>query len=407
MKRVVFLIDMQSFYVSVEKVFYPKLEHKPVVVAGDPERRSGVILAACPIAKNYGIKTAETLGEAQSKCENLCVIKPRMQLYIEVSIKINELLLTYTPLVEPFSIDESFVDLTGTVHQAKPEQTAERIQREIERHFGIYARFGIGENKILAKSACDLQAKKRKGGIFTLYKANLEQDFWQFPIEELFGVGSRMEKHFRQTGIRKIGHLARYPVEELQKRWGINGELLWQHANGIDPSPVNPDSHQEKKSVGHGMTLPRDYTQRNDILIVVRELAEEVAQRTRSERLIGHQVSMRVRGTYDVPAGFSRQRMLDMPTNDGKVIYQACKTLFDRYWPHTPIRSIGISLEKVEPDTHRQLSLFDEIEDRQELNQTVDLLKNRFGTHIIMYASSLTHAGQIQERAKKIGGHYK
>lgn len=407
LKRSVMLIDMQSFYASVEKVFYSHLEQKPVVVAGDPERRSGVILAACPIAKTYGIKTAETLGEAQHKCAHLHVIRPRMQLYINLSIKINELLLSYTPLVEPFSVDESFIELTGTVHQANPEHTAKRIQREIQRQFGIYARVGLGENKILAKSACDLQAKKRKSGIFTLRKANLEQDFWHFPIQELFGVGTRMEKHFRQTGIRKIGHLARYPIEELQKRWGINGELLWQHANGIDPSPVNPDTHQEKKSIGHGMTLPRDYTQRDDILIVVHELAEEVARRTRSERLIGHQVSVGVRGTYDVPYGFSRQHMLDMPTNDGKVIYQACKALFDRHWSRTPVRSIGIALEKVESDTHRQLSLFDEVEDRQELNQVFDQLKNRYGSNIIMYASSLTAAGQAQERARKIGGHYK
>lgn len=407
MKRVVFLIDMMSFYASVEKVYHPHLSQHPVVVAGNPDRRSGVILAACPVAKSHGIKTAQALWEAQSLCPEVTVLKPRMQLYIDISTQINELFLTYTDQVEPFSVDESFIELTGTVHQSRPEQAAKSLQKAILRQFGIHARIGIGENKILAKSACDLQAKKRPGGIFHLPKNRLSDDFWPFAIGELFGVGNRMEKHFMQTGIRKIGHLANYPVEELQHRWGINGELLWQYANGIDPSPVTPDTHQQKKSIGHGMTLPRDYHQRAEIFVVLRELAEEVARRTRDERLIGHQLSLGIGGTYENPVGFSRQLTLNMATNDGRVIYHACQKLFDRHWLGTPVRRIGVSLEKVEPDTYRQLSLFDEVEDRSSLNQTLDALKDRYGGGIIMYASSLTDAGQALERSKKIGGHYK
>ncbi|GEL07933.1 DNA polymerase IV [Salisediminibacterium halotolerans] len=407
MKRTVFLIDMQSFYAAVEKVYDARLTDLPVVVAGDPERRSGVILAACPIAKTYGVQTAEALWEAEGKCPPLQIVRPRMQLYVDISTQINELFLTYTDQVEPFSVDESFIELTGTPHETDPEETAKKLQEEIYRQFGIVARIGIGETKILAKSACDLLAKKRPGGIFTLHKDRLEHDFWPFPIKKLFGIGRKMEKHMHSAGIRTIGGLANTPLKRLQKRWGINGELLWQYANGIDPSPVTPNTHQEKKSVGHGMTLPKDYTKQADILVVVRELAEEVARRTRSERLLGRQISLGVRGTYDTPDGFSRQIALHMPTNDGRVIYRAARTLFERHWNGTPVRSLSLALDKVEPDAFRQLNLFDELEDQPALNRTLDTLKERYGADAIMYASSLTDAGQALERAKKIGGHYK
>ena len=166
-EKVVFLVDMQSFYASVEKSDHPELNGKPVVVAGDPERRSGVVLAACPIAKRQGVKNAERLWEAQQKCPEAIVIRPRMQRYLDVSLRITKILECFTDQVEPYSIDEQFMDVTGsqTLFGA-PHEIAKKVQAAILKMTGVRARVGIGPNKVLAKIACDNFAKKSKTGIF-------------------------------------------------------------------------------------------------------------------------------------------------------------------------------------------------------------------------------------------------
>ena len=215
-----------------------------------------------------------------------------------------------------------------------------------------------------------------------------------------------MAQHFHEMGISTIGGLAHFPVEKLRREWGINGELLWQTANGIDPSPVTSNTHQARKNIGHGMTLPHDYERRADILVLLRELAEEVARRAREEHVLGRQVALSVGGPRDSRRGFHRQAALQTTTNDGKVIFQACKRLFDHYWLQHPIRKLSVALEKVVSDDFRQMSLFEEMRDREGLNKAMDNIKDKYGTDSLMYASSLT-SGQALERAKKIGGHYK
>lgn len=161
-KRIIMLGDCQSFYASVEKAENPQYQDRPLVVAGDPERRSGIILAACPIAKGFGVTTAETLGTALAKCPDLVVIKPRMQTYINVSMQITDIYKSYTDLVEPYSIDEQFIDVTGSMHlfANSPEELARIIQTHVQATSGVRTRFGIAETKILAKTACDNYAKK-------------------------------------------------------------------------------------------------------------------------------------------------------------------------------------------------------------------------------------------------------
>ena len=280
MPKVIFLVDMQSFYASIEKVANPSYQNKPLIVSGDPERRSGIILAACPIAKQHGIKTAEALWEAKMKCPEAVVVRPRMQLYIDVSYQITKILEQFTDCIEVYSIDEQFIDVTGSQNLfGTPQQIAEKIQNAILEDVGIKARVGIGPNKVLAKMACDAFAKKSPNGIFQLDQANLAEKLWPLPIGELFGVGRRMENHLEKMGLHTIGNLANHPVKWLQKRWGINGELLWRTANGIDESPVTPTTHQEQKAVGHHMTLPHDYQKLDEIKVIILELAEEVARR--------------------------------------------------------------------------------------------------------------------------------
>lgn len=406
--RIIFLVDMQSFYASVEKADNPSLKDKPVVVAGDPERRSGIILAACPLAKKWGVETAESLWEAEQKCSHLVIVRPRMQRYIDVSIEITAILYTFTDLVEPYSIDEQFLDVTHSVHLfGTPYQTAQQIQKKILEKTGVYARVGIGPNKLLAKMANNL-AKKSKEGIFTLNHDNIKEELWPLPVGQLFGVGSRMRKHLERMGIRTIGQLAQYPLPLLKKRWGINGEVLWRHANGLDDSPVSMKSHTKQKVIGHHMTLPRDYSTAGEIKTILLELSEEVGRRARQKGYIGGTVSTGLRGAdYDVPTGFHRQIKLAEPTNYGLDIFRASCQLFERFWDGQPIRSAGVSLSNLQPVQPYQLSLFDSYVKKERLSLAMDQIKDRYGAQAILRAVSLTPAGQALIRAEKIGGHYK
>ena len=407
MNRTIFLVDMQAFYASVEKVSQPELQNKPVIVAGDPKQRSGIVLAACPLAKTFGVKTAEPLWKAKAKCPELKVVQPHMSLYINISYQITKILEQYSDLVEVYSVDEQFVDVTQTIHLfGTKERMAKQIHDEILDSIGMESRIGIGSNKVLAKMACDNFAKKNKTGIAELNENNLESLLWPLPIDALFGVGSRMRIHLTSMGLHTIGNLAQYPVKWLKKRWGINGEMLWRLANGIDQSPVVPRTHQTQKAIGHHMTLPRDYYTRDEIYVVIKELAEEVARRVRKQNYLGLTVSIQVQSnSFQEKQGFNRQMTLTDPTQLGRVINSVAKKLFDQHWSGYPVRALGISLAQLMPKVERQLSLFDDPTTEEHLALLIDEIKEKYGLTAIMNASSLLKAGQARVRATKIGGH--
>jgi DNA polymerase-4 len=416
-ERVIMLADCQSFYASVEKAAHPEHREHPVVVAGDPARRSGIILAACPLAKSYGVKTAETLGEALSKCPNLVVIRPRMQTYIDVSLLITETLKSFTELVEPFSIDEQFIDVTDSLPLfGGPIQIARQMQQRIMLQTGVWARFGISSTKVLAKMACDIYAKKNAEGVFTLPQTEIERLLWPNPVGKMFGVGSRMADHFARMGIYNIGDLARTTPaalrEKLRMRLGknsdIQAEVYWRTANGMDDSPVTPGTHDAQKAVGHQMTLPRDYERKQEIDIILLELSEEVCRRCRAKGYAGSVVSVGAQGAdFDRPSGFYRQMKLPDPTNITNEVYTAARALFYRHWDGLPIRRAGVTLCDLTSDSQYQLTFLDDRERIRGLERVTDQIKYKFGGGAIMRASSLLDAGQARERSVKIGGHYK
>jgi DNA polymerase-4 len=408
--KTIFLVDMQSFYASIEKARYPHLQHRPLVVSGDPARRSGVILAACPLAKKSGIKNGERLWEAEQKCLDLVVVPPKMQDYITTSVEITTILEAYTDLVEPYSIDEQFIDVTGSQTLfGPPLEIAKKIQQQIWTKTKVRARIGIGENKVLAKMACDNFSKKNKSGIFWLKKDELEQTLWQLPVEKMFGVGGKMASHLRNMGIRTIGQLAAVPLPRLKERWGINGHVLWMTANGEDSSPVTTTSHDGQKAIGHGMTLPRDYIGLAEIRVVLLELCEEVCRRARKSKVMGQTVTVSVSGaSYEIRSGFHRQATLYEPTNYVMDIFCLAEKLFVQFWDQNPIRRLSVSLTKLCHDNELQLSLFDTARNQKvDLGYVMDGIKEKYGTTALIRASSLTKAGQAFERAQKIGGHYK
>jgi nucleotidyltransferase/DNA polymerase involved in DNA repair len=417
-ERTVFLADCESFYASVEKADHPGCRNKPVAVAGDPARRSGIILAACPIAKSFGVTTAERLGEALIKCPELVVMRPRMQHYIDVSLMITQIYKEYTDLVEIFSIDEQFLDVSGSLHIWGDALTiAQSIQQKVLKQTGVKVRIGIGSNKVLAKIATDIWAKKSATGIFTLHQSDIEARLWQEPVQKMFGVGSRMTAHFTKLGMPTIGDIARTSLPRLKDRFrtrfgkqsDIHAEVMWRTANGLDDSPVTPGTfNTPPKSVGHMMTLPRDYTDNSQVDTILLELTEEVCRDCRRKGYMGWVISVSCMcSPYDAPTGFSRQMKMPDPTNNTNVVYEASKRLFYRHWDKMPVRRVGIMLSNLVDDAGYQLTLFEDQVKSRALDKATDRIKDRYGSAAIVRASSLTTSGQALERAQKIGGHYK
>ncbi|WP_312890841.1 DNA polymerase IV [Paenibacillus endophyticus] len=316
-------------------------------------------------------------------------------------------------------IDEQFLDVTGSLHlYGSPEELALHIQTRIQAELGIYTRFGIAENKILAKTACDNYAKKNASGIYILNKENLPDTLWTLPVSKMFMVGSRMTRHFQFMGLETIGKLAETPLEKLKlmlrrklgKNADISAELYWNIANGIDNSPVAPGTHEiAPKAVGHMMTLPRDYGTLDEIKVVLLELTELVCQRCRGKGYMGHVVSVGLMGAdYDQPTGFSRQMKMDDPTNMTNQVYRAAIQLVLRHWDGHPVRKVGVSLTQFSQDDEYQLSLFDTRREKtMALEKATDALKKKYGDAVILRAVSTTAAGQAKHRSAKIGGHYK
>ncbi|WP_340394940.1 DNA polymerase IV [Paenibacillus sp. FSL E2-0177] len=416
--RVIMLSDCQSFYASVEKSSNPQYSKKPLIVAGDPARRSGIVLAACPIAKSYGITTAETIREALLKCPEVIIVRPHMQRYIDVSAQITDILRTFSDQVEPYSIDEQFIDVSGSLTLfGGPIEIAKAIQDKVWQDTGVYVRVGIGNTKVKAKIACDLWAKKNANGIFTLTPELLPSMLWPRPIGDLFMVGRRMTAHFSSMGLITIGHLAQLELAELKwrmkqkfrKNCDIDAELYWRIANGIDDSPVNQHTHElPPKSVGHQMTLPRDYRNLYEIKTVLLELCELVCRRCRRLKVNGAVISVGVRGAdFDAHTGFSRQSVMSDPTNATNLVYEAARALFQRHWDGHPVRSVGVSLSTLTDEDQYQLTMFETRPRFRELERATDELKNKYGDAIIGRAASFSDAGLLKDRAGKIGGHYK
>ncbi len=406
-EKIIFLADMESFYASVETAQNPSLRGKPVAVCGDPALRHGIILAASREAKAYGVKTGQPAWEARRLCPWVVFVHPHMQHYIDYSIRITTIFERFTDRVLPYSIDEQFLDLTGSQKIfGSPREMADLAIKQVWEETDIRCRIGMGENLLQAKMACDQFAKKRPDYFFELNSSNYAELTWPLPVGSLFGVGRRMERNLNRIGVRTIGHLAALPRDMLKRRWGINGELLWLNAQGIDYSKVEPDAIHEQKGVGHTATLPRDYRKQSEIELVLLEMAEEVCHRTRRQGKVGSTVHLYCKGAdFDNPTGFSRQKKLPGPTAKALEVYPTVLTLFRKHWDRKPVRAVGISLTGLTAYRQLQIAFTCRYEQEDALTKAVDLVRERFGKTSIFRASSLQPGAQFFQRAGKIGGH--
>ncbi|WP_178022843.1 DNA polymerase IV [uncultured Paenibacillus sp.] len=417
MSKVIFLVDGQSFYASIEKAAHPEYQNKPVAV-GDPARRSGIILAACPLAKSKGVTTAQRVGEALACCPDLVVIRPRMQRYITISLLITQIFESITDQVEPYSIDEQFLDVTGSAALfGSVDEIAHFIQSRVKLSTGVWSRVGIGPTKILAKMATDNFAKKRNDGVFKLGFENIERDLWPLPVHQMFMVGSRMTMHFLRMGLTTIGDIARLELgqfkqmmrREFRKQSDIQSEYYWQIANGKDSSPVVSSIRGPLKSISHGKALRSSlYGRLEDIEVVLLELVIEVCRRARKHGYQGRVVSIGAAETNGEKASsFSRQMTLQQPTSLTHEVAQAARKLFIDNWKGLPISHLHISLTQLSDDSIYQLTLFEDRNAAYAVERATDHIKERYGSDAIMRASSLLEAGVARERAGQIGGHFK
>ncbi|NLU11313.1 MAG: DNA polymerase IV [Tepidanaerobacter acetatoxydans] len=388
-------VDMNAFYASCHQAKDPSLKGKPVMVAGDPKKRNGIILTASYEARRYGVKTAMPKWQAEKLCPQAVFIKPDYDLYLRTSQKVMSILGRFSPQIEIFSIDEAWLDVTGCERLfGDSVAIARKIQAAIAKELDLLCSIGVSCNKLLAKMASDM---KKPNAITVLTAEDVPKLLWPLPVNELFGVGRRMAEKLKRMKIKTIGDLAEAPQEFLEKAFGLNGSYLHLWANGIDDSAVNPHSMDDAKSMGHSITLPKDITSFDDAEMVLLFLSEQVGRRVRRENYMGRTVTVTLRyASFDTIT----RSVTIFYTNSTEDIYNASRKLLYSNWDgKTPLRLLGVSLSNLVKEFD-QVSLFDNEEKKRKLNRVMDEIKDRFGDDAIFRAKLLDDK-ELNERKLK------
>lgn len=390
-KRIIFHIDVNNAFLSWTAVLLLKegynvdIRKIPAVIGGDEKKRSGIVLAKSPIAKKFGIVTAETLYSARSKCPNLKIFPPNYNWYYQKSKEFHDFLKTFTPNVLKYSVDEAFMDFTGTSYIYKDYiKLAYYIKDEIKKRFGFTVNVGIANNMLCAKMASDFEKPDK---VHTLFENEVKAKMWPLPIEDLFMVGKQTSKKLRDLNINTIGALAVKDIDFLRYHFKNQAEFLKNSANGIDDSKVE---YQESKSQSISVTetLPKDeediVTLRKVLLRQVSNISRELREKNKYCNVVAIIFKNNQFETY------SRQTKLSNPTNKTEIIYQTIVDLLEKYWKKDPIRLIGVRLADLCSNRKTQVSLFDEEEledDSSSIQKTIDDINSKFGNNFIIPAS--------------------
>lgn len=378
--RVILHSDCNSFYASVELLYHPELRGRPVSVGGDVEERHGIILASSPEAKKFGVKTGEALWQAQKKCPELVIIPPNYERYVSYSKMTRQIYLDYTDRVEPFGLDECWLDVTGDDGM----RTAEKIRRRIKSEIGITVSVGVSFNKVFAKLGSDY---KKPDAITNISRGNFKELIYELPASDLLYVGRATNRKLSEMGIHTIGQLAEFPKELLCAKFGKWGEVLKTFACGADTSEVEYYvNERDVKSVGNSTTTPRDLNNEEDVKIVFLVLAESVSRRLCERGLVGRVVTISVRSSRLY--WFTRQRKIKKHTSLISDIMSTAMELFrENYSWNEPIRSLGISVSDLAQEAQvRQYTLFTDEErhyKRECLEKASLDIKRRFGTYCV------------------------
>ncbi len=400
--RIILHCDLNAFFASVEEVRNPELRKYPVAVCGNPAIRHGIILAKNEKAKAFGIKTAETIWQAQRKCPELVLVPPHHDEYTKYSKLVNEIYCRYTDLVEPFGIDESWLDITGSAHLfGTPVEIADEIRRTIKEETGLTASIGISFNKAFAKLGSDY---KKPDATTVISRENFKQIAWPLPVGDLLFVGKSAISAFSKLGINTIGELAQSRKETITALLGKAGEMIYDYANGNDTSPVQSAfAESNPKSIGRGMTFPKNLTELSEIKTGISALADDVAARLRRHELVAYSISLTVRDENFKTA--SRQKTLSSPTHLGSDIAEVCLELYKTVFAplNKPVRMLTVTASSLESEHFveaDQLSMFEttDKQKRESVELALDEIRNKFGNSSMTRGSLLKGDFKIKKK---------
>lgn len=381
-------VDLNAFYASVEQAENKELQGKPVAVAGDKEKRTGIILTASYEARRFGVKTGMTIGDAKKLCRDLILVKPNFKNYVRYSNKVMDILRSFTPDVEVFSIDEAWLDVAGCEGIFGDGVTiANLIRKRIKDELGITASVGVSYCKLMAKMASDF---KKPDATSILDKEDVEKVIWPMPVEELFGVGRRMKKRLNALAIYTIGDLANTPLNLLVKNFGKVGRYYWNYANGIDFSKVCGD-YECIKGVGNSITTPKDLMTKDEISEVFMVLSESVGARLRSLEFQGNVIEIVFR-TNNFETTVRRQKINECidTTID---IHRYAMELFLKHWDgKTRIRLLGVRVTGLKSkQDFQQISLFDDNTKvkNQKIDACLDEIREKYGKYSVFRAVTM------------------
>ena len=412
-KRVIAVIDLKAFYSYVECLDRGLDPCKEPLVVADKERGTNtIVLSVSPFLKKQGIPSRCRIKELPKKYKYIYAV-PRMERYLEKSAQVIDVLYHFVAEedVHVYSIDEAFVDLTTYLkyYNKTPLQMVTTIINQIKEETGLQATAGIGDNFFLAKIALDIYAKKERNGIAKVGINDIKEKLWPItPLSKVWSIGSRMELRLNKIGLFTVKDIALSNLDYLRDKFGVIGEQLWRHANGIDEADIHEKYEPKERSLSLSQVLFRDYNQKEAITII-REMVDTLASRMRNENKMTKVVAIYV-GYSKNMGGFARRSTLLAPTDDTELLLKAILEIYHMYIKDLPIRTIGLNFGGLAESTYQQLNMFEDDKEqikRRNLQKTMDKLQNKFGKNSVLRASSLLEESTIKERNSFIGGHRK
>lgn len=398
MERKILHVDVNNAFLSwtaVEKLNNGEeidIRKIPAIIGGDEAQRKGVVLAKSDIAKQFGIKTGEPIFFARKKCPQVKMFETNFKIYKKYSDKMFDILSEYTNVIERFSIDECFVDLTHAPLKNKDiVETAYEISERIKKELGFTVNIGVANNKLLAKMASDFQKPDR---VHTLFKHEIPIKMWKLPVGELFMVGRKSIPKLERLGIRTIQDLAQYDRKIILETFGKYGEMIWNYANGIDYSEVLYIP-EKPKGIGNSTTFPYDISnidKLNEALLVI---TDQVAYRLRKSGMLAKVINVQIKNNkFEV---ISHQKKLELSTNSTRKIYEEAKKLLKEIYIGEPIRLLGVRVDNLCDEEETQISLFDNNDNKKQekLDKAMDEIKEKYGYNLITRAGKMNTKIQL------------
>ena len=414
MERKIAVIDMKAFY-AFEECVERKLNPftTPLVVCDPTRGNSTIVLSVTPYLKNLGVPSRCRRHELPD-IKGMIFAQPRMEHYVRKSAEIISIVtdIVGEDDIHVYSIDEFFVNLGPylKMYNCTAYQLVRKIQTAINKKTGLVTTAGLSYNMLMAKVALDTEAKNKPPYIAEWTKKDIEGKLWKIkPLSKMWGISSGYERRLNALGINDVGQLARTDKNFLKQKFGIMGEQLWEHANGIDNTDIRDKYIPKDTSLSVGQVLFKDYNS-TETKLIIKEMSDDLCMRLREHEQLTKRIGLMIQYTASIGGGFSHQVTLDYPTDETEKITEDLLKLFDKYDERKLVRGVHISFSKLTSNEQRQLSLFEDektVSEKRALTKVIDLLKNKYGKNIVLRGSSLLESSTARERHNQIGGHHR